>query len=38
MVLEFFLNGKNINKEIREPRVSNNVKSFAKQAEIRAFY
>ena len=36
-VLELFLNGKNINKEIRELRVSNNVSIVAKQPEIRDF-
>ena len=36
-VLELYLNGKNINKEIRELRVSNNVSIVAKQPEIRAF-
>ena len=36
-VLELYLNGKNINKEIRELRVSNNVSIVAKQAEVRAF-
>ena len=36
-VLELYLNGKNINKEIRELRVSNNVSIVAKQPEIRDF-
>lgn len=36
-VLELFLNGKNINQEIREPRVSNNVSIIAKQPEVRDF-
>ena len=36
-VLELFLNGKNIDKEIREPRVSDHVSLIAKQAEVRAF-
>ena len=36
-VLELYLNGKNINKEIRELRVSNNVSIVAKQPEVRAF-
>lgn len=36
-ILELYLNGKNINKEIRELRVSNNVSIVAKQPEIRDF-
>ena len=36
-VLELYLNGKNINKEIRELRVSKNVSIVAKQPEIRDF-
>lgn len=36
-VLELYLNGKNIDKEIREIRVSNNVSIIAKQPEIREF-
>lgn len=36
-VLELFLNSKNINQEIREPRVSNNVSIIAKQPEVRDF-
>mgnify|MGYP002344354467 CR=1 FL=1 len=36
-VLELFLNGKNINQEIREHRVSNNVSIIAKQPEVRDF-
>ncbi|MFT3919304.1 (d)CMP kinase [Cloacibacterium sp.] len=36
-VLELFLNGKNINQEIRDPRVSNNVSIIAKQPEVRDF-
>ena len=36
-VLELYLNGKNINKEIRELRVSNNVSIVATQPEIRHF-
>lgn len=36
-ILELFLNGKNIDKEIREPRVSDHVSLIAKQAEVRAF-
>ena len=36
-VLELYLNGKNIEKEIRELRVSNNVSIVAKQPEIRDF-
>lgn len=36
-VLELFLNGKNINQEIREPKVSNNVSIIAKQPEVRDF-
>lgn len=35
--LELYLNGKNIDKEIREVRVSNNVSIIAKQPEIREF-
>ena len=36
-ILELYLNGKNINKEIRELRVSKNVSIVAKQPEIRDF-
>jgi cytidylate kinase len=36
-VLELFLNNKNIDKEIRDPKVSENVSLVAKQPEIRAF-
>jgi cytidylate kinase len=36
-VLELFLNDKNIDKEIRDPRVSDNVSLVAKQPEVRAF-
>lgn len=36
-ILELFLNDKNIDKEIREPRVSENVSLVAKQPEVRAF-
>lgn len=35
--LQLFLNGKNINKEIRFPQVSDNVSFIAKQPEIRHF-
>lgn len=35
--LQLFLNGKNINKEIRFPQVSDNVSQVAKEAEIRNF-
>lgn len=36
-VLELFLNNSNIDKEIRDPRVSENVSLVAKQPEVRAF-
>ena len=36
-VLELFLNNKNIDKEIRDPKVSENVSLVAKQPEVRAF-
>lgn len=36
-VLELFLNGKNIDQEIRNPKVSNSVSIIAKQPEIRSF-
>ena len=36
-ILELFLNDKNIDKEIHEPRVSENVSLVAKQPEVRAF-
>ncbi len=36
-LLELFLNGKNIDKEIRDPKVSDNVSLVAKQPEVRAF-
>jgi len=35
--LQLFLNGKNINKEIRFPQVSDNVSQVAKEAEVRNF-
>ena len=35
--LQLFLNGKNIDKEIRFPQVSDNVSNVAKQPEIRKF-
>ncbi|RRQ45262.1 (d)CMP kinase [Chryseobacterium sp. SC28] len=35
--LELFLNGKNINKEIRFPQVSDNVSRVAKEAAVRNF-
>lgn len=35
--LQLFLNGKNIDKEIRFPQVSDNVSPVAKEAEIRNF-
>ncbi|MFC0344142.1 (d)CMP kinase [Epilithonimonas hispanica] len=35
--LQLFLNGKNINKEIRFPQVSDNVSQVAKEADIRNF-
>ena len=36
-VLELFLNNQNIDKEIRDPKVSQNVSLVAKQPEVRAF-
>lgn len=36
-VLELFLNGRNIDAEIRDPKVSEQVSLIAKQPEIRAF-
>lgn len=36
-VLELFLNGRNIDTEIRDPRVSENVSLVAKQPEVRDF-
>lgn len=36
-LLELFLNGTNIDKEIRDPKVSENVSLVAKQPEVRAF-
>lgn len=35
--LQLFLNGKNINKEIRFPQVSDNVSQVAKEADVRNF-
>lgn len=35
--LQLFLNGKNINREIRFPQVSDNVSQVAKEAEVRNF-
>ncbi|MCG2792132.1 MAG: (d)CMP kinase [Weeksellaceae bacterium] len=35
--LQLFLNGQNINKEIRFPQVSDNVSQVAKEAEVRNF-
>lgn len=35
--LQLFLNGKNINKEIRFPQVSDNVSQVAKEAEVRNY-
>ncbi|MPT31875.1 MAG: (d)CMP kinase, partial [Chryseobacterium sp.] len=35
--LQLFLNGKNINKEIRFPQVSDNVSQVAKEAAVRNF-
>ena len=36
-ILELYLNNKNIDKEIRDPKVSENVSLIAKQPEIRTF-
>jgi len=35
--LQLFMNGKNINKEIRFPQVSDNVSQIAKEADVRNF-
>lgn len=35
--LELFLNGKNIDTEIRDPKISDHVSFIAKQPEVRAF-
>lgn len=35
--LQLFLNGKNINREIRFPQVSDNVSQIAKEADVRNF-
>ncbi|RZM19087.1 MAG: (d)CMP kinase [Pedobacter sp.] len=35
--LQLFLNGKNINKEIRFPQVSDNVSQVAKEADVRNY-